>query len=38
VYKICLGKDEEQRPLGRIRGRWDDYNNKTDFNEFETVN
>jgi hypothetical protein len=24
MYKICIGKPEEKRPLGRPRLRWED--------------
>ena len=23
VYRICMGKPEEKRPLGRLRHRWE---------------
>jgi len=32
VYRVLVGKPEVNRPLGRLRRRWED-NNKIDFQE-----
>jgi hypothetical protein len=35
VYRGLVGKPERKRPLGRLRCRWEDDNNKMDLQEVE---